>query len=155
MIYLASVIILFIAITCVMLASAASPRPPIDVNIMVDALRVTENWDGVSRGAAGERGPWQITRAVWMQYSNHPFTHCESKAFIDEQRLVVKFYVAEIISQLVINDQNDTPFAIALCWCAGPRCAIHHSPRAPSEAKCEYASRAQNIYKELYEKKRQ
>lgn len=154
MIYVVGTLILFIAIGSLALATSASPRQPLDVNVMVDALRVTENWDGVSRGAAGERGPWQITRAVWMRYSHHPFDQSEPKVFIDEQRMVAKHYVTDIISQLLWNEQNETPFAIALCWCAGVSCAIHHRPRAPSEAKCEYASRAQNIYKELYEKNR-
>lgn len=121
----------------------------VDLDLMVSALRQVENWDGRSRGSAGERGYWQITPAVWSQFSDaRPFQYADSRSpgAVEIQRTVASVYVLWIRRRLIEGNMRLTPYNFALVWSAGWDCVFHHRPHSPSKAKRDYAKRAVNIY---------
>lgn len=144
------VIFITVAILCVSLR-AAMPKPRCDIDVMVEALRQTENWDGHSRGAAGERGPWQITPAVWKRYSNLPFGCADGHSNADktEQRRVAREFVYAIMHRLSLANRDRDAFTVATVWAAGWDCYFYWTPHKPSKAKFAYARRAEALYGEI------
>lgn len=129
-----------------------------DLSILVEAIRMTENWDGRSRGAAGERGHWQITPAVWAQFTSEFAPESFDKAdgrsgyCVALQRRVALAYLTWIRRRLLDVQMPPTPYFIALVWAAGFDSVFRKHPHRPSAAKRDYAERAENLYHELNEK---
>ena len=148
MLYIAAMVLLVGFVTIV---HAAGGERELNVDAMVEALRQVENWDGHSRGAAGERGPWQITPAVWNQFSDQPFSYAESRApwCRSETRRVAREYVLWIHRRLSDAKLPAGPFTVALVWTSGWNAYFYHSPHKPTRRKKDYAERARNLYKEI------
>lgn len=148
MIYLAAV--LLIAGIFAIVARAKAIGRDIDVELMADAIRMVENWDLRSPGAAGELGYWQITPGVWREFSSQPFmvAGLMTEAAETEQRRVAVAIILDIKNRLILIGRKPTPYLVALCYNAGFGCAIYHQPHFPSGRKIEYAHRAENIYRE-------
>jgi hypothetical protein len=119
----------------------------IDLAKMVETIRMVEN--STSTGRAGEESPWQILPSVWRQYSKKPISWARGRSIEHraEQRRVVLAHIAWIQDRLKSIDlAHDSPYNIALVWCAGFETV--RLGRA-SAAKRDYAGRAQNIYESL------
>ena len=130
--------------------SAGEPKE-FDIDRMVEAIRLCENWDGRSRGASSERGPWQITPAVWHTYSTMPFFCAEGKTISErtEQRRVAREQVWWITQRLAHANKPCTPYNVALVWNAGWSSFFYGAPSKPSPRKRDYAKRATNLYSTL------
>ena len=127
---------------------AGEPKSPLDIDKMVEALRMCEAWDGRSRGASAERGPWQITPGVWHQYSHMPFFSGEGTSMQErsEQRRVAREQVYWITQRLANANVKCDPYNVALVWNAGWASFFYGSPHKPSARKRDYAKRATNLY---------
>lgn len=133
-------------------ALAASPtRSPCDIDLMVEAIRQVENWDGHSRGAAGERGPWQITPSVWDECSDKPFSWADGRSNSEktETRRVAREKLYRISARLTHAGYLPDAYTVALVWSAGWDAFFYRHPRSPSKAKRDYADRARNLYDEI------
>ena len=107
----------------------------IDVDRFVEAIRQVENYRGRD-GRAGERGPWQITAAVWsMQMRGTPFA--EARHEWPANACALK-QVAFLRAELLARGVDDNAFNLALCWNAGFTAAT--AGRAPVLAY-DYARR--------------
>lgn len=150
-IYIVSGIAILALLCGSVIAASHHSHYAFDIDVMLEALRQVENWDGRSRGADGERGPWQITPAVWCKYSDKPFAWADGRSFDAriEQRRVAREHVYDITLWLESEKTNPTPFRVALVYCAGWSAYAHAIPHKPSKAKRDYARRATNIYSEL------
>lgn len=116
------------------------PKPAVlDEERMLDAIKSTENWDGRTRGKAGEWGAFQIKPDVWRKYSKLS----ERWATPEQERLVARLHLRWVRSQLVDNHLPDKPWFIAAAWAAGVT-AVNN--RSFSREKQAYADRAEAIY---------
>lgn len=131
--------------------AATAPKEAADIDVMVEAIRHVENWNGVSRGAAGERGPWQVTPGVWHQYSKLPLSCAEGKshAELTEQRRVAREVIYDISQRLLKARRNRDAFTVAVVYCAGWNCFHYWQPHRPSKAKIAYGRRAEALYYDL------
>lgn len=112
----------------------------IDHARLLDAIRQVEEWDGRD-GSAGERGPWQITAAVWKK-------HCPAWSFDRARatryaRVCAERHLEWLAAGLRRHGIEPTPYALALAWNAGLTGAT--TGRAPVRAY-EYARRVENLY---------
>lgn len=99
---------------------------PLDVPRIIWAIKQVENWDGHTRGAAGEWGAMQMRPAIYARYHN------------DEVG-----YINELILECSRIPRKPTVYIVALLHGAG-------FPRVRSQrcgaAKFDYAARVQNVY---------
>jgi len=118
----------------------------VDLAKMVETIRVVEN--SSTTGKAGEQGPWQILPSVWRQYSREHISWASSKRpeCVAEQRRVASAHVNWIRKQLPKIGAAETPYFIALVWCAGFENVRLGKLNA---GKKDYAQRAENIYGSL------
>lgn len=128
---------LSLVIACVSLV-VISPAP-LNPERALEAIVQVENWIPGTIGAAGERGRYQITPAVWRKHSRVP----QAKASAAEQLRVARAHLADIRTQLRAARFPDTPYFIGLAWTAGVAKTI---ARQASPAKRDYAARVENIY---------
>lgn len=127
---------------------AARPAPALNTDTVLDAIVEVENWNHYSIGAAGERGPWQITRGVWHQYSSKPFAWAECRD-LDEKiecRRVARAHGRWIRTVLKDMSMEDSAYNFALIWTAGYGAVANQG--ASSEKK-QYAQRVENCYQEI------
>lgn len=129
-----------LALSAVLVVSA---HAGIDVDRFVDALRERETGAGPVRdGARGERGPWQITRAVWaLHMPGKPFAQARQAA---PARACALKHVRWIAAQLEARGVDASAFNLALAWNAGLEGATHG--RAPERAY-DYARAVEAIYR--------
>lgn len=146
MIYL-FIFLLVVGFTCVGIAATMHEYddPNLDLDKVVEAIRIVEAWNGRSVGAAGEVGPFQFKASVWAEYSDQPFawawgSHPVQKA---EQRAAARRLVAWIDAQLKDVPLPRTARSIGLVWTNGLTAAKRHKV---SSAKRDYAQRVANIY---------
>lgn len=131
------------AVMSLVLAVSASAAD-IDVGRFLDAVRQVEEWNGRD-GRAGERGPWQITAAVWsMHMPGISFAQARQEG---PARACAVKHVAWLRSRLRAQRHGvgvaDNAFNLALCWNAGFSRTI--TGRAPLDSY-DYARRVQNLY---------
>ncbi len=129
-------LVIFLALT--LAASAAV----LDVPRFLGAIRTVEDWHGRD-GHAGERGPWQITRAVWaMHMPGRPFAEArqEGPAYACALKHLDWLRGRLAVQRPVVDDNA---FNLALCWNAGLTATI--TGRAPL-ASYIYAGRVSNLY---------
>lgn len=152
MLSLAAILLVLAMASLCGLAYGAIPPEPADIDLMVESIRQVENWDGVSRGAAGERGPWQMTEPVWNQYSTLPFSCAEGKSNAEktEQRRVARECLYAISQRLQAARRNRDALTVAVVYCAGWGCYFYWQPHKPTRAKFAYAYRAENLYWDLW-----
>jgi hypothetical protein len=114
--------------------------PATDSDRLLNAIRQVEEWQGRD-GAAGERGPWQITKAVWMQ-------HCPAWGFEKARaqryaRVCAARHLDWLVAGLRRKGIEPVPYTLALAWNAGLTGATNG--RAPRRAH-DYADRVQALY---------
>jgi hypothetical protein len=143
-------IIMFVLLLCALplMAARETSDPKLDLDRVVEAIRIVENWDGVSVGAEGEVGPWQFKKSVWIEFSDKPFSWAwgdwpEQKA---EQRAAARRYVAWIDQNLIHLPLPRTAASIALVYTNGWG---NTKRKKITAAKRDYSRRAQNIYDEI------
>ena len=99
---------------------AVAPAP-VALDKMICSLKQVENWDGHSIGRAGERGPLQLKKETWHQFSNKPHYWAERRnpyAAAEADR-VETLYVLWIMQDLREVRKPLTPFFVALIHNAG------------------------------------
>lgn len=133
---------------------AGDPPPgylPRDMALLDNAkllvmIRETENWDGDSEGASGERGPWQMLVSTWKSYSSEHMPYTRRSWSLPEPQRVLHCHASWIRDQMEKRHLPQNAYTFALFWKAGygrifnTRCRV---------ADLQYAQRAQNIYDEL------
>ncbi|HXP60691.1 MAG TPA: hypothetical protein VN829_09380 [Dongiaceae bacterium] len=119
---------------------------PLDNDILLEAIAFTENWDGESTGAAGERGPWQMLLSTWKNYSTEwmPYTSTSWKK--PEPQRVLHAHASWIRDQMERRKLPQTAYVFALFWKSGYGRVVNNYERSSDKA---YAQRAQNLYTEL------
>lgn len=113
--------------------------PPLNDERMLDAIKADENWDGHTRGAAGEWGAFQMTPGVWHKYSRLS----QRWATPAQERVVARLHLRWVREQLRANHLPDKPWFIAAAWAAGVDAVKH---RTMARKKIEYADRAEVLY---------
>lgn len=145
-----SAVVIFLCIAVITLSAhvARKSPKPLDLTQVVEAIRQVEHWDSSSIGQAGERGPWQLTRGLWFEYSKQPFWWASGpmRNHKAEQHRVAMAYVEWIHDHLVHIPLPPTANSVALVYTAGWSGVKHGKP---SKAKRDYAQRVQNVYDEL------
>lgn len=133
-------------------APALLKDPPLDIDLMMEALRQTENTPRAYVGRAGERSEWQIRREVWIANSHQPFEWASSSLVParEETKCVVRAHIEWIKWQLEAAKMPRDPYNVALVWTAGLNATKLMNFSA---AKHDYALRAANIYYELQRKR--
>lgn len=123
--------------------SALSSQLQADPARLLIAIRTVEEWQGRD-GASGERGPWQITRAVWsLHMPGISFAKARQEG---PARLCALKHIAWLTRQLEARNVPATAFNLAACWNAG--LTGYTTGRAPVRAY-EYAGRVENLYQAL------
>ncbi|HYF52633.1 MAG TPA: hypothetical protein VEA41_00050, partial [Salinarimonas sp.] len=93
-------------------------------------------------GGAGERGPWQIREAVWVQHmEGRPFTHARQEKAARECALR---HLRWLQGELERRGVAPMPFNLAAAWNAGV--GGYTRGQAPVRAY-EYASDVENLYR--------
>jgi hypothetical protein len=123
----------------------------IDIAILLASIAVVEsNSDDAAIGKAGERGRYQLTKAVWEQVLPPSRFHESDEEFeFGAHSLALSRYVAAkhieltIIPALEKAGREVTVFAIASCWNAGVTGYIKHGRGSGYARKVveEYAKR--------------
>lgn len=118
----------------------------VDLGRLVDCIAAVENAKTTHIGKAGERSRYQITEAIWRQYSDKDF-HLASS-----QDPICLYEAREVAFQhvrwLSLTLDRPTVYRIALAWNAGFHAAQSGNV---SNASVSYARRATNLYNEHHE----
>ena len=126
------------------------PRIPVlNVDHLLEAIRVVEDAHHYQYGAAGEQGDYQILPSVWRAYSKKPFGWTErykDAVAVAEVRRVAELHAEWILSKLAHLQQPFTAHSFGLMWTAGYGAV---RTRTYSKAKLDYARRVQNVYDSL------
>ena len=111
-----------------------------DETRMLAVIRQVETGDDSSvRGAAGERGAYQITPAVWHQHMGaQPFSDAAIPAYADACALKHLRWLADGMRRAGVSP---TPARLALAWNYGLQGALRREMRLT-----DYARRAANLY---------
>ena len=116
---------------------------PMDNDVLLRMIALTENWDGESTGAAGERGPCQMLLSTWKNYSSEDMPYTARAWKNPEPQRVLRAHASWIRDQMEKANRGDTPYMFALFWKGGYGRAMNHRER---RVDIEYALRAANIY---------
>lgn len=123
------------------------PQPcrggPMDNDVLLRMIALTENWDGESTGPSGERGPCQMLLSTWKNYSSEDMPYTARAWKNPEPQRVLRAHASWIRDQMEKADRGDTPYMFALFWKAGYGRVMNHRER---RVDIEYALRAANIY---------
>lgn len=134
-------------LSCLTVKAVLPYSEPLSLERMADAIRQVENSKLEHIGAAGERGLYQITPAVWRQHSSAPHHWASSSREVcqAETLRVVLAHLTHLRVQLACQRPPfpDTPYFVALAFCAGPTATTE---RTASDVKRDYAARAQACY---------
>ena len=117
-------------------------QPKLDVERMLDAIAGVENWDGHTKGAAGEWGPWQMTPTVW-KHCRGTLHKTMQQATPSELRTAAREELHFRIVTLEMNHETITPFIVGLAWGAGMTATLKNTA---TRAKHDYAHRVANLY---------
>lgn len=119
-------------------------RVSVDRRTFLRAIAAVESGDRDSaQGQAGERGRYQLTRAVWQQHTKADFRHAHRRIFA--YAIAEKHFDWLVGGLLAANFRADVE-RLALCWNAGLSAVVNN--RIP-QASREYAERVGNIYTEI------
>ncbi|MDP2227156.1 MAG: hypothetical protein Q8J78_06735 [Moraxellaceae bacterium] len=126
---------------CLACCAVSSCATTVDEARLLHAMRQVEEWDGRD-GARGERGPWQITGAVWsMHMPGRPFAEARHEGPARECALR---HLAWLRAQLRARGCDDGAFMVALTWNAGLARTL--SGKAPMRAY-NHALRVENLHR--------
>ena len=117
------------------------PAAAVELNMgkLLDSIRQVEDWDGKD-GKAGERGPYQFTRAAWEETTRLPFVMARHET---TARAVAAVRVRKIMRQLAQHGWDVEPYEIGLAWNAG--LTALWTRRVPQRCY-EYAKHVENLY---------
>src|SRR5690242_7638062 len=92
----------FVVVPVAVAGRGNEPLAAINVDRLVESIRLVENTRADHIGRAGERSPWQITPEVWRKYSHEPLWVASSSDPLhrSEQRRVAREHVLWIIAQI-------------------------------------------------------
>lgn len=110
------------------------------LNQLADQIAVVERAPGSSaRGRKGERGPYQLTLAVWRQHTRLPYDLAEHEIYARPVAVAHLTWLRDNLRRrgLAINSYN-----LALAWNAGLTAAVTGRTK-PSHR--DYASRVRNL----------
>lgn len=129
-----------IRVVIILLVLAATLQAAVDVDRQLDAIRERENFRGRD-GKHGERGPYQITRAVWaLHMPGVSFAEARIEAVA---RICAQRHLAYLTTGLRASGVDVTPWTLALAWNAGLAGATRGT--APVRAY-HYASAVEALY---------
>lgn len=118
-------------------------RVTVDRKTFLRAIGAIESGDRDSaRGQAGERGRYQLTRAVWEQHCKADFKHAHRRVFA---YAVAEKHFDWLVGGLLAADLPADVEHLALCWNAGLSATVNN--RVPSSTR-DYAKRIENLYNE-------
>ena len=135
-----------IAVSC---AAEVRHRRKQAVTISVPKLRQAladcENWDGVSIGRHGERGPLQMKPATWAQFSSKPHAWADTNedvCHIEADRVELA-YTRWLIGACIALKKPVTPYMCGLIHNAG-----YGTVRGNAfvSEQVEFAMRVSNLY---------
>jgi hypothetical protein len=107
---------------------------------LADQIRKVEDWNG-NDGRHGERGPYQVTRAVWRQHiPDEPFILARQE---DWGRACALKHIAWLRQQLRRAGLDDNAHTVALAYNAGLTAVL--KGKAPMDSY-DYALRVENLY---------
>ena len=117
----------------------------LDPDRLLWSIVQVENTPNHVIGGAGERSCYQITPAVWAQWSSQPHLIASSNQLTHriETKKVAKAHIYHLRSQLTQLEAPETPYLIALAWTAGLSAVLNDTA---SPRKRDYASRVEAIY---------
>lgn len=145
------VVVIFVFIVGCAFAARTFIRPaPLDIDLMIQALRMVENTPRGYVGRAGERSEWQIKAEVWRVHSTRPFEWASSSLpnAVAETKYVVRAHINWIVSRVESVGLRKDSYDVALVWTAGLTGAVNWG----TPEKQAYATRAFNLYHELADK---
>jgi hypothetical protein len=129
-----------VLILCGLCVLCVKSEAAVDAERLASAIRPVEDWHGRD-GAAGERGPYQITRAVWsMHMPGTPFAAARQEG---PGRACALKHIAWLARELKAAGWPDNAHTIALAYNAGLTAVLE--ARAP-QSSYDYALRVENIY---------
>ena len=141
-----AILIAFLSLIIVpkILASPKDPTilaEPLDVERMIWALKLAENWDGHSIGKRGERGPLQFTASRWHELTVLHFSCAMHGGNVYD--VIAARHVLDLIAQCEQIGAHPTAYMIGALHNAGRAAVV--SGRFP-KAKKDFAQRVQNLY---------
>lgn len=140
-IFLLLVIGLFVAGATVCALAVDAMRVTVDRKTFLRAIGAIESGDRDSaRGQAGERGRYQLTRAVWEQHCKADFKHAHRRVFA---YAIAEKHFDWLVGGLLAAELPADVEHLALCWNAGLSAVVNNRIPAPSR---EYAERVGNLY---------
>lgn len=101
----------------------------LDIDYMIRAIKLAENWDGKTPGQMGEWGPMQMRPAIYKQFGN------------DERG-----YIRELFKECAKLRKRPTAWLVGLLHNAGYPAVRDHKAMA---AKMDFAQRVENLYNDL------
>lgn len=110
------------------------------IDIIADQIAVVERAPAsTKRGSAGERGPYQLTYAVWTQHSSLPFELANYEAY---SRPVAKLHLEWLRSNLIKAGFEPSAYRLALAWNAGLTAVVKRREKPRS---VDFANRVRNL----------
>lgn len=144
------------AIVLLLLVAVANAQPErveatLDLHRVVEAIRLTEAWDGKSVGQCSEAGPFQFRPSTWLAHSSAPleWSHLKTAQAKAEQRRAALEHVEWIHRRLPSLKLKNSVWSIALVWNAGYGNVEHNNI---SKRAYDYANRCSNLYYDLERK---
>ncbi len=90
-------------------------------------------------GAAGERGPYQLTFSVWSQHTTLPFELADHEVYA---KPIAKLHLEWLKTNLIKAGFVPSTYRIALAWNAGLTTVIRHREKPRS---IDFANRVRNL----------
>lgn len=119
-------------------------RASVDRKTFLKAIAQVESGDQDGAvGPDGERGRYQISRAVWKQHTKADFRFAHRRAFA---YAIAERHFDHIVEQLEAAGWSADAQSIASAWNAGLTATIN---RQLSSATRDYSQRVDNLYKAL------
>lgn len=134
------IIALFIALTGWLRAT----EEPIDLDTLLTCIAQVEGADTSHIGSHGERSRYQITQAVWHDYTHEPFTAASSKHphDLELQHKVAMKHIEYLASRI----DRPSVYRIAAAWNGGINAV---NKNRFNDRMASYAKRVRNLYREL------
>ena len=115
--------------------------PITDLACVAAEIRHVERATGsTATGRAGERGPYQLTRAVWSQHTTLPYSLADDEP---TARIIAVTHLSWLAEQLAAHGLEATTYNLALAYNAGLTAAVHGRAKERQKA---YAQRVTNLF---------
>lgn len=127
--------------TLALFATLPASAAQIDLAKLLDAIQAVEGWHGHD-GLAGERGPFQFTRAAWQETTSLPFALARNETI---SRAIAARRIRRIALGLERIKWESSPYELALIWNSGLTAVLRNRAKP---AQISYARRVENLYYE-------